>query len=646
MSNPEIYLFSVGINTYQSKQIPPLSACVRDVLLFQKTLLELNFLKPNNCLTLCNEAATRTQIVSSFRTHFSRLKDGDIAIFHFSGHGSWEMTDPAFIAAGYEPPGGKNETLVCHDNGTVEGYNIADKELRLLVAEIQAKKKRSTFIAFFDCCHSGSMMKLGQARGQARTIGQSTSQRPLNTLLAGAYERMLEESGEVKLPLINYLAFTACSPKELAFEDANGGYFTRALVNVLKQSQYFPSYAELHALISLQVRRKSEGQQHPYLEYAGEVKLNQVFLSQGVSTRTKLPSLSKEGDHWMASIGALHGLKFPTKSAPKFNVYFLNDLTSSIGRASIQKVYAEETTLLIEWGDLPLEVDLSQFCVDLPVTPLPIKLVPPTDPAANQELFLFFESQTNFLLHNNADYEVLVEQNQLLIFQKRTPEKTLLIGLNTSVGEQAIAWLQQQLNQLTRWNNLLDLSAPAKSKIPLEAIHWYFSYYSSEVTKKHLTIDEKVAATREGLIRIPYDASKNAAIPYTFEVEHRYQCLHGLYFYLIHLDRKYRIAQIHEHYAKPILKGVRMQLFDSLTMRIGLGISDPAIARVEDTFILLVSESPLTRPYSFQQDGFSSRFGKIVDLDSFSNTKENRDLGSYFEDNWQVKKVTIELVRS
>lgn len=81
----------VGINQYPpgNRIEEPLQGCLTDVEL-QRNLLMYNFgFHPNDIVTLTNEAATRSQIESTFISHLvNQAQMGDLVFFHFSGYGS------------------------------------------------------------------------------------------------------------------------------------------------------------------------------------------------------------------------------------------------------------------------------------------------------------------------------------------------------------------------------------------------------------------------------------------------------------------------------------------------------------------------------------------------------------------------------
>ena len=193
-NKPNIKLLSIGINEYKSDSVKDLRKCVQDVELMQAFFSHKLGVPEANLRKLTNEEATRNEIIEAFRAHFQGLEDGDIAVLHYSGHGSWEDTHPAFIDAGIDTPGSRTEVLVCHDSRIDNTYNIADKELRWLVHELQytpdGQPTGVQFVALLDCCYSGSMFRRVDEEVVRRMHPGSKDPRPLAMFLEQQYEQM------------------------------------------------------------------------------------------------------------------------------------------------------------------------------------------------------------------------------------------------------------------------------------------------------------------------------------------------------------------------------------------------------------------------------------------------------------------------
>jgi Caspase domain len=106
----------VGINQYprQSPRLAPgLKGCVTDVELQAELLIHRFGFAAADVLTLTDEAATRSNIESSFITHLSeQARPGDIVVFHFSGYGCLVRTRPTAEGSAIAGKLGEQQALV------------------------------------------------------------------------------------------------------------------------------------------------------------------------------------------------------------------------------------------------------------------------------------------------------------------------------------------------------------------------------------------------------------------------------------------------------------------------------------------------------------------------------------------------------
>src|SRR3989304_4784897 len=136
MTNQNKYALLIGINRYSN--LPPqykLNGCINDIEMIA-SLLEENFGFPEGNITLLqDEEATREGILAAFEALTDRVADKDIAIIHYSGHGS-KMRD----REGDEPDGW-DETIVPHDSGrgSYPNRDITDDEIYLWLLQLIEK---------------------------------------------------------------------------------------------------------------------------------------------------------------------------------------------------------------------------------------------------------------------------------------------------------------------------------------------------------------------------------------------------------------------------------------------------------------------------------------------------------------------------
>ena len=144
-----LYALLVGIDSYPPP-IPSLSGCVNDTAAMQD-LLEKRFGGPGlKILTLTDKQATRQEVIDAFRSHFDQASKDDIALFHFSGHGSQVPNNGLFTGI---KPGRLLESIVCYDSRS-GAPDLVDKDLATLISEVTSRGVHITVI--LDSCHSGS----------------------------------------------------------------------------------------------------------------------------------------------------------------------------------------------------------------------------------------------------------------------------------------------------------------------------------------------------------------------------------------------------------------------------------------------------------------------------------------------------------
>ena len=305
-----IYCLFVGINEYQANHINNLGGCENDVNAMQDVLKERFDIPATNIVTLLDFQATREEILWQFKDHLGQAKEGDTALFYYSGHGSQEIADPCFW--GIEDDH-LNETLVCHDSRvTPESYDLADKELRFLIDEISKNKPR--IITIIDSCHSA-----GATRGvdddadseeQVRQTPGSDTARPLDSYIfyqAAKTEGWLDDMS--RLGEGAHIEMSACRDRQLSKEKFVGrtrhGVFTYYLQQTLRYTHELPSYRNLNAIVSQKVKA-SVAMQHPQADAIGNTDINEGFLADRIEPAQS--QLFYDQGNWWINVGLAQGI--------------------------------------------------------------------------------------------------------------------------------------------------------------------------------------------------------------------------------------------------------------------------------------------------------------------------------------------------
>ncbi len=161
-----VYALLVGIDKYPAS-IRPLNGCVNDIQRVQTLLADRigragDRFEP---LLLLDNNATRQAVIDGFRQHLRKATQDDVALFYYSGYGSQEQSPPQFW---YLEPDRLDETLVCWDSRLEDGWDLADKELAQLIAEVAANGPHIAVI--LDCCHSVSGTRAPEERVGVRRV--------------------------------------------------------------------------------------------------------------------------------------------------------------------------------------------------------------------------------------------------------------------------------------------------------------------------------------------------------------------------------------------------------------------------------------------------------------------------------------------
>ncbi len=648
-----IYVLSIGINKYKSPEIRNLGGCVDDVNKLKKFLQAKFSISDAHYKTITDEEATRQGIIRTFRNHFSHLKDGDIALLHYSGHGSWEITSEEFAKAGLEPPGGRNELIVCQDSDDPGVFNIADKELRMLISEVQfprnEKPKNIHFVCLFDCCHSGSLIREDDEKINVRMISRRKEPRPLDAYLEGQYSLMKG----ITLPSVNYISLTACAPRESAIEDRNGGLFTNALIRVLNttlRGGYIPSYSELHAIVREITKKNARNKQTPHFEYAGNINPFDSFLLQGETKRNHYPELIFKDGEWQIERGAIHGIDFDSVKKLAIPIFKHSEPEKIIAYAKVNNVGLEYTALQLNEIDAVKLNTENTYLIALTGTPLPLKITTEaTGLLVRNKLMKEFLNEKNnykFLLTEIANYELRISENQLCIFNQNIDVPQLIYGIR-QVDESAIQHIIEQLSKISRWEQVNSVYTPLRTSIDPDQLDLKFQYEDyNGVLHTHSFDTAENEDSKTFQITLSYD-KEQGGIPYSFKVMNNTD--HKLFYYLIHLKSHYAISQKYEAYLKEVYSKEIIELYDSTSNNTGLGIADNYQNEIQVTFLLITSRTKLNIPYVFEQTGFGACFGQIVDsLEEWEERsprgiKRDVALKNRSNVNWAVKRVEIKI---
>ncbi|GAB4411554.1 MAG: hypothetical protein OHK0039_16790 [Bacteroidia bacterium] len=314
-----LFALLIGIDAYQCQR--PLGGCVQDIRKVDAYLRQYTQDSHDyQPLLLLDEAATRAGVIGAFERHLiAQAGAGDVALLYYSGHGGQEQAASWWARSEADL---RLEGIVCHDSGPSGQPILADKELRHLIHRLAGRG--CEVLTIFDCCHAGDNTRSSQPPSDlpVRRIAEIAPQRAYaDFLFAGQVAeqdlrtRVLEEV----LPQGRHVHLAACQDFELAYEDRDGGMFTRYLLETLRETQGKRSYYDLLRRVRYRVQTGSAGvAQTPQLyvlrEHAQDAFRD--FLSGATRNRPLGATLlyNTRQQLWLLDRGAIHGI--PRSTAP------------------------------------------------------------------------------------------------------------------------------------------------------------------------------------------------------------------------------------------------------------------------------------------------------------------------------------------
>ena len=363
----KVYALLVGINDY-GPDIESLDGCVNDVDLFHEYLNRHIGPEALAVEVLKNNDATRANIISRFRSHLGQARSGDVALFQFCGHGARWASNAAFRESF---PDGKDEGLVCSDSRRPGGYDLADKELAVLIAEVAGNEAHVAVL--FDCCHSGSgTREVKAARGlKPRLTHEVTTERPLDTYLDGYYSRLRDAQRPLFVPTARHILLAACERGQLAQETPGHGLFTSTLVDVLEKSDGELSYADLFVRCRAAVRSRAFDQD-PQFEAYDRFDAGAGFLGRAMPRAPRGRYLvSCDLGAWTVGCGAINGVPTEPEITVALALYSESDQTTSVGTARVVQVGPHKSEIELDF-DSTESARYTAEITSLPAAPMPV----------------------------------------------------------------------------------------------------------------------------------------------------------------------------------------------------------------------------------------------------------------------------------
>ncbi|MGD1703661.1 caspase family protein [Dapis sp. BLCC M229] len=545
-SNKKIYALLVGIDQYApDSEVPTLKGCENDIKAIEAYLKdqiagEWELFEPR---ILTNEQATRQGIIDGFQEYLCQAGTNDIVLFYYSGHGGQQKTPEELL---HLDPDNLNETLVCYDSRSPGGYDLADKELKYLLAKVAEKEPR--VIVIFDCCHAGAGTRsIDPSVLGTRLAPEDTRDRPLSSFIFAQDEKfknLLLTSSEVDkkktgldLPRGKHILLAACRDyqysKEYKGDDGEPrGVFSYSLLQSLQQTNGRLSYSDLARNVAALVKGKVQDQD-PQLEATNPEDLKESFLGDAIPERpfyfTLTYNTKPKEKSWEIDGGALQGIPKTSKSAKETTLLAifpvgstpddLKEISKAVGEAKVTKVLTAKSKVEITPTQGNLDENQSYWAV---ITSLPIeKLKVYIEGNLTEEEGINLVKQALEEINSGqkslyveqvedsteANCTLLVDKGQYLITQGKTPVVAPIPkkpGYSKNAATEAI----EALEAIARWTNILNLKS-AKSSIKPTDVEMEIIKYGYE--------DE------EGEITVASDSDKSLSTGSEYYLEYKYE---------------------------------------------------------------------------------------------------------------------------
>ncbi len=656
-----LYGLLVGIDDYQSP-IPKLRGCVNDIAAFAKYLQGRSggetFAEPE-LLILKNQEATRESVIKGFREHLSKAGKDDVALFYYSGHGAQAHSPKEFW---HLEPDKLDETLVCYDSREADNYDLADKELAQLIAEVAEQNPHITVI--LDCCHSGSgtrgPLELSE-EVSVRLAATDERERPLASYLFDANTLKaldpVSESGWFTPPVGKHVLLAACQPSELAKEvvtdDKHRGAFSYALVTTLETANQPLTYLDALERSRLRLRDRVTDQL-PLLEVSkrNPDAVREIFLG-GVTARPVEFTTSYDGKTWLLNAGTLHGLPQPmggeTTTVALFpedvTVETLHDPENALTEAEVTKVLAQTSQLKPADADKLERTKLYQaVIIDMPLAKLPVRFEGTEEgvEAARKALNNTLDGQPSLYVREEkekAEYRLIAQRDGYIV-ARAADDRPLLEPISKPDLDDAAKEAMGQLEHVARWKTTSLLQNP-DTKI------------SSDAVKMIVRYDDKTLEDESFTLRYKADGDEP-----TFYIDLQNTTNKRLYCGLLALFESYEVYFVFQDWVEP---GQTFSLEGGEP--VPASIPDPqweaGVTERKDIFKLIISNEPFDA-YRLQQGPLEEyrgsrglpltreargSLGTLERLMQKVTTRESFGGVSSHYDDWTTKSIILTTIR-
>jgi hypothetical protein len=260
----------IGVNKYKIAGAD-LRGCVNDVTNMQGALVDLFGFKKSDITVLTDYAATKKAMMAGIRQIIKDSKPGDVAVIHYSGHGSNVPDDNG------DEADGKDEILCPSDLNWDD--TLRDDWLRI---ELDKVKPGVHLTLVMDCCHSGTNtrelvgpdapIKERYLPSPWALAGEESGHRNVGRNVRSQLRRSstaTRKSKDIVNAALPEVLITGCRDTQTSADAFIDGLYTGALtyslVEAMKKKKGKLTYRELHDVAAATLEKK-KFDQVPQLE--------------------------------------------------------------------------------------------------------------------------------------------------------------------------------------------------------------------------------------------------------------------------------------------------------------------------------------------------------------------------------------------
>ncbi|KAJ7475699.1 hypothetical protein FB451DRAFT_1462248 [Mycena latifolia] len=262
-STVRVFGLIIGIDQYKAGPVWNLQSCVDDAQNVHRWLLkDLKVPKEQLCLLL-DTHATKENIEKRFSNHLiqnSNIKRGDAIVIYFAGHGSTIRAPENWFHQG--SVSGTAEVLCSYDFGQRGVAGISDRSLHSMLLDLSTAKGDNITV-ILDSCFS-PLQSPANIRDRRRTRWTPSDKISSQDLISGFWPTARDYPRDVGFYRMteSYVLLAASSPGEKAVEGKEGGKFTSAFLDAVREG---PLHNGTYTSLLRHIRSKMGEGQHPVL---------------------------------------------------------------------------------------------------------------------------------------------------------------------------------------------------------------------------------------------------------------------------------------------------------------------------------------------------------------------------------------------